>query len=276
MEIIHTLSINNHLCRYQHLPNPGKPPLVFLMGTLQDIEHTYAFSSRFAPDFDYYVVELPGMGLTDPLPSKYPIAFVAQCLSDFSKKIIRQQFDLVAISYATGIAIEYAKRPDQMINKMALVSGMLEIPENFIEPLLDLMLKCKRDPHSFVDGFIDLLATDQHVIPNHEAIRRTARRKAKQNLKDGGYHHFVYNTLRLLGADAGDLSVIRTPTLVYTGEYDPFVTPAQCKKLADALPNSKFELLPGCDHLFALENPGGAVNMVKEFFGVKPHLRAVA
>ena len=51
------------------------------------------------------------------------------------------------------------------------------------------------------------------------------------------------------------LGELKMPVLVLWGEQDALVPVAVGRKLADALPNAQFHLLPGCGHLPTLEKP---------------------
>lgn len=52
------------------------------------------------------------------------------------------------------------------------------------------------------------------------------------------------------------LNIITAPTLVVAGVDDQVISAMESKKLADAIPNAKLELIPGAGHLVALEKPG--------------------
>lgn len=51
------------------------------------------------------------------------------------------------------------------------------------------------------------------------------------------------------------LKQIDMPTLVVAGVDDQVISAAESKKMADALPNAKLELIPGAGHLVAMEKP---------------------
>jgi 3-oxoadipate enol-lactonase len=48
---------------------------------------------------------------------------------------------------------------------------------------------------------------------------------------------------------------IKAPTLLIAGEKDPVAPPALMRRLADAIPDSRLEILPGSGHLANLEQP---------------------
>jgi pimeloyl-ACP methyl ester carboxylesterase len=51
------------------------------------------------------------------------------------------------------------------------------------------------------------------------------------------------------------LGTILVPTLVVTGSEDPIATPAESKRMADAIRGARCVVLPGCAHLTPMEDP---------------------
>lgn len=58
---------------------------------------------------------------------------------------------------------------------------------------------------------------------------------------------------------------VTIPALVLTGEYDGLNPPAEGKKVADALPNAKFEVIPNAGHIAFFENPEKVFSLIDEF-----------
>lgn len=53
----------------------------------------------------------------------------------------------------------------------------------------------------------------------------------------------------------GRLGEIKVPSLVVVGEHDVITPPEGARRMADALPSSQFEIVPGAGHLSPCENP---------------------
>lgn len=53
----------------------------------------------------------------------------------------------------------------------------------------------------------------------------------------------------------GRLGEIQVPSLVIVGEHDALTPPDGARRMADALPSSQFEIIPGAGHLAPNENP---------------------
>ena len=61
------------------------------------------------------------------------------------------------------------------------------------------------------------------------------------------------------------LGELKMPVLVLWGEEDAIVPASAGRKLADALPNAQFHLLPGCGHLPTLEKPVESTEIFSAF-----------
>ena len=61
---------------------------------------------------------------------------------------------------------------------------------------------------------------------------------------------------------------VRIPALVLTGEYDGINPPAEGKKVADALPDAKFEVIPNAGHIAFFENPARVFELIDQFIGL--------
>jgi pimeloyl-ACP methyl ester carboxylesterase len=268
------VDVKGYQCRYMHLENEGKPKLVFLMGSLQEIESVQVFNRTFSQDYDYWVIELPGSGNTQPLHPKHDVCFLADCLDEFNKQVMAEApFYLVACSYATGIALEFAKLAEDRLHRMALAGSMMDIPLSEWPTMLQLMRDCAFDTPNFAKGFIDLLTDKSGAIEKRHIIERAAIRKASA-YREENFWHFVFNTIRLMCYNPIDLNKINVPTLVFTGEYDPYVKPEKASELAQALGQGTYVALGGCDHLFHIEKPKESLDLVLEFFA--PHYHVLA
>ncbi len=72
----------------------------------------------------------------------------------------------------------------------------------------------------------------------------------------------VHDTLDRLGA-------ISAPTLVVVGEQDLLTPPWQARKVADAIPGARYELVPGpgSSHCLHIERPEDLTKIVVDFLG---------
>jgi pimeloyl-ACP methyl ester carboxylesterase len=180
------------------------------------------------------------------------------------KRLNVQKFSLVACSYATAIALEYAKKHQYSLNKIVLAGSMKDIPLSEWPTMLQLMRDCAFDTPQFANGFIDLLTEKEGLVARQDVIRKAAVRKAAK-YRSENFWHFVFNTIRLMCYEPGNLNGIHVPCLVFTGEYDPYVKPEHSEQLASSMGNAEFSLVRGCDHLFHIENPKDTISLILSF-----------
>ena len=64
---------------------------------------------------------------------------------------------------------------------------------------------------------------------------------------------------------SGQLERIAAPTLAITGELDPGSTPDMTFRLAAAIPNARFEIVPGARHMLPIEDPAGLAAAIDTF-----------
>ena len=63
-------------------------------------------------------------------------------------------------------------------------------------------------------------------------------------------------------SEAPDVTI---PALVLTGENDAVNPPAEGEKVADALPNARFEVIPGAEHMAYVGEPDYVLALIDEF-----------
>jgi pimeloyl-ACP methyl ester carboxylesterase len=58
---------------------------------------------------------------------------------------------------------------------------------------------------------------------------------------------------------------IQVPVLILFGEHDRVVPPGNAEMMASLLPNATIQILPGCGHMFPIEDPQSAVQVITHF-----------
>jgi 3-oxoadipate enol-lactonase len=64
---------------------------------------------------------------------------------------------------------------------------------------------------------------------------------------------------------AGDVAAIDAPTLVLHGRDDPLLPVANGRRLAELIPVSGYEELPGVGHLVPWEEPARTAQLMRDF-----------
>lgn len=201
----------------------------------------------FAPQINDLSLEYPVMFA--PITSGERIEEIASNILSWAPA----KFALAGMSMGGAIALEMLRRAPERITRIALISTSAqgETPQaaSAREPLIvaarsgrfgDVIHK-ELDPAWLADGpdrvrISTLMTAMGHAI-GAEAYVRQAR--AMQRRKD------QQSTLRM----------VKQPTLVMCGAEDSLLPPRRHEFLAELVPYTKLEIVPGAGHLPTLEQP---------------------
>ena len=222
------------------------------MGTLDDIETVDNISRKLAEEINLFVIEVPGMGQTEPLPSYFTIQDQAAFLLAIIDKLDIFSAHLFCISYSTPIAVELCSIWSGALS-LAMCGGMLGVDENWRLPTMALLSSAINDRKAFATTFIDGLMVNDPNIPRTKVIARSAKRKILNN-PDKQIRCFCENTLRLLTyKPSPSISKIYKPAILIIGDKDPYVTLRKARELANTLPNCDLKIVNNADHLVHIE-----------------------
>jgi 4,5:9,10-diseco-3-hydroxy-5,9,17-trioxoandrosta-1(10),2-diene-4-oate hydrolase len=99
-------------------------PLVVVHGGGGDARTWWGNISELAGRYTIFAPDLPGYGGSQPLEGKYFIPELSDFLDRFARSIGLDKFNLMGHSLGGGIAIDYALKFPQKINKLVLVSSL--------------------------------------------------------------------------------------------------------------------------------------------------------
>ncbi len=253
---INEIWINDRQYRYSfYESNHSNAPYgIFLMGTLQEIESVTFLSEKFSEELNLFVVEVPGTGLTDPLPATFSIQDQTEMLRSFIAYMNIPSAHIMAISYATPMAVELCASWDGALS-LSMCGGMAGVVGSLRLGTMALLADALRDRKAFAENFIKGMTVDDKSIPRGKVIARSARQKILRH-SEKQIACFCENTVRLLAyKPSSSISTIQQPCLLFIGEKDPYVTIEKAKELASQLPNCHFETVRYADHLVHLEHP---------------------
>jgi pimeloyl-ACP methyl ester carboxylesterase len=265
MQTINKTAIYGYAARYLHIYNPRKPSLVFVPGAFMDFDSLKYHSSRFSEHFNYFILELPGTGDLPPLPANKPVSFLGDCLGAFARKYIGQPFYLVACSYGTASALDFASRYSEQIKRLVLAGSMRTISDTDWPRMLNLAMQGLTDQSLFAEHFVQLVCRHDRCCSKRQQTIRKAILRSLRQFSPEKRRCFTNNTLRLLTAFTPDVEQIHCPTLCFTGEHDPYTTPELCQELANAIPFGEFATLEDTDHLFHIDKPQESMDLAIKF-----------
>ncbi len=182
-----------------------------------------------------------------------------------------ERLHLVGTSYGGEIALRAAIDMPVRISSLTIIDSVSEtdaLLEGYIESWIILADRASRgDAELFYWGVIPSLYSRQFLSKEREAIASRAKQIGKLPPEYFRAQVELYRTFLRDVTMTTELSAIRCPALVVCGEEDILKPPRFSRIIADAIPDSRFALLPGCGHVAVFEAPELLSSMILGFIG---------
>jgi len=267
------VQVGNLKIRYWALGDKGTTViLVHGLGASADI---WMYNvGALAKQHRVYVPDLPGFGRSDlPGPSFSPFAYT-DFLDDFIKALGIEKANLVGQSLGGGIALHYALKFPQKVNKLVLV-GSAGLGKEVIcalklmsLPLLGELLS--RPSRKGLELFFKLAVRDQTLI-DRDFIKLYSNFFSRPGFKD-----FFLRLLRqivdirgareeILNPILNNLNKVTQPALILWGEKDRVLPLKQGYLAKDRLPHARLKIMEGCGHIPFFERADEFNRLVLEF-----------
>lgn len=254
-------SINGTLLHYQVIGAPeGKPTLVFANSLGTDFRIWRDVIVRLAGDFAIVTYDKRGHGLSDVPPAPYAMDAHVADLAGLLDHLGADPAIVVGLSVGGMIAQSLAvERPD-------LVRGLVLCctAAKFGEP-------------AFWNERIEAVRRDGMESYSHAIVDRwfSDAYKERATTELAGYRNMVARTP--LDGYAGTCAAIRdadhralvrevaVPSICIAGEKDVAATPDMMADLARAIPDCRYEQVPGCGHIPCVEQPEYLVEIIRAY-----------
>ena len=225
-----------------------------------------------------YVPDLPGFGGSDqPDPSFSPFDY-ARFLDDFMRLLHIDKPNLVGHSLGGGIALHYALRFPENVNKLVLVdSAGLGKEVIWTLRLMSLPLVgelCSYPTRKGVELFF------KFAVRNRVLITKDFVELYYHFFSRPGFQSFLLRIVRLVVTVRGareeilkpivdNLEKIKQPALIIWGKEDRVLPPKHGYFAKQKLPNATLEIVEGCGHLTFFERPDVFNRLVLTFLSCK-------
>jgi pimeloyl-ACP methyl ester carboxylesterase/DNA-binding CsgD family transcriptional regulator len=244
------------------------PPLVYVSGWLSHLELSWAmpaersFFEALADGRQLIRYDKPGCGLSPSLPGAHTMRRELDTLRAVLAATGVDRFDLVGISSGAAVAAAWAAEHPSTVSRLVLYGGWPYGPDVASPEIRHHVLGLVREHWGLATGLLaDIFAPDIDAT-TRAAFTRYQRESASAETACGmllmAYEIDVLDLLPLIVA----------PTLVVHRERDRAAPIEQGRRLADAIPGARFEVVPGRSHLPFIGEVAPLTRAIRRFLGL--------
>lgn len=210
--------------------------------------------------------DLPGFGASSPLSAEVMrMEDFADCLAEFLTAVgVTGPVVFCGLSMGGYIAWQFWRRHAGRLRALILCDTRAapDTPEAAEQRRVNAARVLSEGPDFFVDMMIPRLFAPGRVTENAPIVTKI-RQVMRQTSRET-----IAAALRGM-AERPDarpwLGEIRLPTLVLVGQEDALSTPAEMEAIAQAIPGSRFVVIPDAGHLAPVENPEATNAAIRQF-----------
>lgn len=258
-----TLIHHDRDIHWEYFGDGRAEPVCLLNGLAMHTKAWYPFLDRLLPDFDVVLYDYPGQGESTSRDEAVDISDIADALAGIADELSLARLHVVGVSYGGFVAEEFARRHQHRLRTLTL-SGILLSHERLFEMYQAVSLRFYRGG----PGVFELYTHYMYEKIFGEDFVRAVGPEKLEAMRQRFYERYVdrvFSLVRLteaqdpffaaLDARLPEYRAIRTPTLLMPGAEDRAIPLTMQRKIADVLPNTTWEPIPGAGHVVYLEKP---------------------
>ena len=245
----------------------------------------YHFLPELTGEYDVLLFDYLGQGRSSCPDEPYSIPGFCRHLAGILGHLEIPKIHLLGISYGGFVALDFARLHQERLHTLTL-SGILLSHERLFQMYQDLSLRFYRaGPETFelyTRYMYEKIFGERFVRETPPETLEAMRARFEERYRDR-LHCLIRLTraqepfFEALDRLLPEYRAIRTPVLILAGEQDRAIPPWAQSKLADVLPNSRFELIEGSGHVVYLERRAAFFARVRRFLRTRsPHPAAEA
>lgn len=246
----------------------GGGPLLLANGVAMTMASWQPISDRLEKDHRVLRCDLRGQ-LTSPGRPPHDIADHAIDLVELLDSCGLDGVHVLATSFGAAVSAILAVRYPKRVRSLALVAATSGFDEGMGVEIDRWRAACLEslagpDRGHLIDVLDPVVYSPAYLRMN--AAERSLRRDQVSALPDSWFEGLADLLTSAAWATVEvDLATIECPTLVVAAELDGFIPLDRTRALADAIPNSRFEVMPGAGHAVVVEQPEELTELYLDF-----------
>lgn len=240
-----------------HFEDTGEGPetIVFIHGLMLASESYEAQREAFQSRYRVVTFDLRGQGRSSKTRNGLDLDSLAADTAALIEKLSCSPCHLVGFSMGAFIAMRIAARCPELVRSLALIgpSADAEDPANLRRYSLLIRLVSILGPRPVAGHLMRILFGDTYLQAREHEVERKRWLMVLKNLPRALHRAAAASAGR--SAINGELSQIKVPTLVVSGEEDRPISPARARAVSAGIEGSVFVAFAKTGHAVMIEQP---------------------
>lgn len=254
---------------YYEVHGSGEP-LVLISGMGYGHWQWYRMVPGLAEHFRVIVFDNRGAGQTDKPAGPYTAQLLADDTAGLLAALDVDQAAVMGHSMGGFVAQALVLSRPKLVSKLILSATNFGGPNHIpiTQEAMAVLSDVEGDPVERLRRGIAISTAPGFVKANAEFVEEWVNYRVAHPIDPAGYQAQMAIGLSLLSEEAAfekRLKHVEVPALILFGEHDKVVPAGNAELLAEALPNSRVEILEDAGHFFPFEVPDEAVQAILEF-----------
>lgn len=255
---------------YYEIHGSGQP-LLLIAGVGYGGWFWHKLVQELEADFQVIVFDNRGSGQSDQPAGPYTVPMLAADTAGLLDALELEGAAVLGHSLGGFIAQELIISRPELVSKLILAStnhgGMGVIP--ITAEALEVMTNREGDPVELVKRGIEIACAPGYAEKHPEVVKELMDYRFTKPVPGPQYQAQVAagaGTAAYTPDQVEDrMGSIQVPTLILFGEYDRVVPPGNGELMAEKIASAQVEILPGTGHIFPIEDPPAAADIIRKF-----------
>ncbi len=243
------------------------PSVVLIHGVGLDATIWSAQFAALAERYDVIAYDMLGHGASPRPPSGCTLEDYAAQTCELMDALQIDTAAIVGFSMGGLVARLMALDHPQRCWALVILASVFERSPSQVEGVGERLAQVRAEgPAANVDSAIERWFSPAYRATHPQAIARIRDMVASNDPDGYTVSYALFGSEHNVGRDR--LSQIDVPVLVATGDDDPGSTPAMARRLSQRLANAECRILPAMRHMFVMEHPRVATELIANFLTI--------